>query len=217
LHHLPLIRVVVASKSLIWWARQDLGTGWRGMCALRAVVYSASSSVSVSISNGDVASRRHNLLADFNSGVDPRGALASAHGATSRGITNGWSSTINWWDVVSAADRRNGFVDYKFDPSTHDQDWKHFQALRVHTKLAGQKKSAHKDYQYQVSIRDREQGHTPLGKCKTGVCDLSLTSLADHKRDSIMYILIRVHIGFFSELDTVGAFQRVHLYSTTLV
>jgi hypothetical protein len=185
----------------------------RRLTSQLGIEYSASSSVQVSISEGtDIY--RYNSLVTYNAGLDSRGTLATSGGASFRGVFSGWGDTINWWDVVSGATGNDDFVDYRFKLS-NSQDWRFFQALNVTTVLAGEQSI--KPYQYQVYIYDGNQGYTNLGMCQNGACFLDLSKVDDSRCVSIQHILIRVHIGFFANLSQQGAFQRVHLYSLTLV
>lgn len=135
--------------------------------------FSASSSVRVTIPKA-APNDRYNILSVFNGGVDRRCALVAADGATYRGVSSGWDNTINWGDVVSPADGRDAYVDYRLNLMT-PQDWSYYQAMTVKTVLAGERSS--KPYAYQVLIEDLDQGEISVGRCLTGNCELSLNLL----------------------------------------
>ena len=175
--------------------------------------FSATATVAITIS--DIADgKRFNPLATYDSGVDNRGSLAATGRAQYRGIFTGWDNTINWWDVVSGATGTDDYVDYRLTLKT-PQDWKYFQSLTINSVLAGERNN--KPSSYHVHIFDVDRGYSFLGVCQTGVCTLPISSIDDNRCDSIDHIIIRVHISFYADLNQQGAFQRMHLYSITLV
>ena len=147
------------------------------------------------------------LYADFESGIDPRASLAATHGGLMSSLnfsgTFGTQSGVNRYDVIDNGDGINSFVDFHYRFST-PQDASGLDNLLFSTFNDA-------NVPMQVHLRDASAGFTFLGTMPTGEQSVSLTSLAAHKRDEVVDILLRVFESSFSDLNSFGNRARINI------
>ncbi len=153
-----------------------------------------------------------NVLADYESGIDTRGAT-SAVSATIGPVRTAWNdrpAAINWWDVTANGDGTWGYGDYHLNLG-ETQNWTAFSTLDIDT-IFGRLKPG-----FEVLLNDAEDGLVSAGRFEQGQLRVYLDTIDNAFLDQVDSVVIRIHEqDLTDDVHAAGAHARVHLHSIML-
>lgn len=148
------------------------------------------------------------LVADFEDGIDPKGATAALYANISSVNNSGnfQGEGINWWDIRANGDGVFGIGDYHLKFS--NEDWRGNDWLIVDAVLGGVQSG------YELILQDADDGQISLGRFQSGNAWVNLRTIDQRYLDKVNDLIIRVNErDITSDPNNTTALTRVHLKS----